>query len=114
VNRGEALSLVSKFDVSVGNLKDGMVIRNNFATGRAAQVLTETCDAAEATKALLQNGTVVVPATIERTQSTASRREEPIADPPSREVARSSSTPRPTPTITNHCRSHADASPRAA
>ena len=69
-NKGEALSLVSKFYVRVGSLNEGMVIRNNFATGEAARELTRGPNAAAATNALLHNQSVVVNAGVDRTDST--------------------------------------------
>lgn len=67
-NAGEALSLVSKFYVSVGS-KDGVSIRNNFATGEAARRLTRGTGGAPSVRALMHSPAVVVQATVDRSDS---------------------------------------------
>ena len=64
-NKGDALSLVSKFYVRVGSRDEGIIIRNNFATGNAARVLTRSKKAAAAVDALMQQQAVTAPATVE-------------------------------------------------
>ncbi len=64
-NKGESLSLVSKFYVRAGDFNDGVVIRNNFATGEAARLLTRGDNGAASIRALLHSEAVIVnPATV--------------------------------------------------
>lgn len=66
-NRGEALSLVSKFNVRVGT-SEGIVITNNFASGMAARNMTRSVGAPEAVSVLMHSAAIsVVPETGETT-----------------------------------------------
>ncbi len=58
-NQGESLSTISKFHVTA-DTKDGMVIKNNFATGMAARkLMKEPAGAAVAVAGLMHNTTVL-------------------------------------------------------
>ena len=59
-HKGEALSLVSMFDVGPGgpNVGDGISIRSTFASGMAARDWTETADAAANIKNLFARETL--------------------------------------------------------
>ena len=74
-NRGEALSLVSKFYVRVGTFSEGVVIRNNFATGEAARVLTQNGNAAAKVGKLIHNETLLVQPTVTVPRTKAARRQ---------------------------------------
>lgn len=58
-NEGEALSTISKFYVKAGT-QDGLVIKNNFATGMAARRLMREPVAAAVAVAGLMHGTTVL------------------------------------------------------
>jgi hypothetical protein len=66
-NQGDALSLVSKFYVRVGSRDEGIVIRNNFATGNAARLLTSTPEGRKAMSALMHNQVVTLSNTVDKT-----------------------------------------------
>ena len=59
-NKGEALSTISKFYVKAGT-KDGLVIKNNFATGMAARKLMQEPTSAAVAVAGLMHGPTGVP-----------------------------------------------------
>ncbi|MEQ1842977.1 MAG: hypothetical protein ABL994_21455 [Verrucomicrobiales bacterium] len=59
VNRGEALSLVSKFHVRVGSYSEGVTITNRFASGAAARRMTSTEGSSASLNALLHSDSVV-------------------------------------------------------
>ena len=58
-NEGEALSTISKFYVKAGT-QDGLVIKNNFATGMAARRLMKEPTSAAVAVAGLMHGTTVL------------------------------------------------------
>lgn len=58
-NRGEALSLVSKFNVRAGT-SEGIVITNNFASGMAARIVTRSVDSPEALNVLMHGAPIQV------------------------------------------------------
>ncbi len=106
-NKGEALSLISKFYVRAGGLNEGTVIRNNFATGEAARLLTRSNGMPASVRALVHGQAVVVPAVADdggrtapqmvaaRTETVKGRRTDPASVPPARVRART-----PTPKVT--------------
>jgi hypothetical protein len=120
-NAGEALSLVSKFYVSVGS-KDGVAIRNNFASGEAARRLTRGTGGAPSVRALMHSPAVIVKGTVDKSDSAtpAQAIDEEIARikrshtksssaPPARRetsaqttppLPKSPETPEPTPAVT--------------
>lgn len=59
-NRGEAVSLVSKFYVRVGEFDEGVKITHQFASGIAAQKMTASGRSAAAVNALLHSQPVIV------------------------------------------------------
>ena len=59
VNKGEALSLVSKFHVRVGSYAEGVTITNRFASGAAARKMTSTEGSSASLNALLHSDSVV-------------------------------------------------------
>jgi len=82
-NRGEALSLVSKFNVRAGT-SEGIVITNNFASGMAARNLTRSAGSPEAVSVLMHSAPISVVA--ETGETTAEGR--PGADVVTERVAR--------------------------
>lgn len=58
-NSGEALSLVSKFNVRSG-AKEGVVITNNFASGMAARTLTRSPGSADSLSVLMHSAPISV------------------------------------------------------
>jgi hypothetical protein len=58
-NKGDAVSLVSKFHVRVGTFSEGVRITNQFASGLAAEKLTASRDAAAAVNTVLHSEPVV-------------------------------------------------------
>lgn len=67
-NRGEALSLVSKFNVRAGT-SDGIVITNNFASGMAARIMTGSVRSPAALNVLLHGAPIEVSAATGETDS---------------------------------------------
>lgn len=61
-NRGEALSLVSKFNVRAGTA-EGIAITNNFASGMAARIMTHNGGPAESVNAVMHSAPIEVSAT---------------------------------------------------
>ena len=59
VNKGEALSLVSKFHVRVGSYAEGVTITNRFASGAAARRMTSTEGSSASLNALLHSDSVI-------------------------------------------------------
>ena len=59
-NSGEALSLVSKFNVRAGS-KDGVVITNNFASGIAARILTQNAGSPDSLNVLMHSAPIAAP-----------------------------------------------------
>jgi hypothetical protein len=74
VNQEEALSTISKFYVKAGT-RDGLVIRNNFATGMAARKLMKEPFPAAVAVAGLMHGTPVI---TDATGAVVNREGEPI------------------------------------
>ncbi len=60
-NEGEALSLVSKFNVRASG-RDGIVITNNFASGMAARTMTRSVGSPEALNVLMHTAPIFVTA----------------------------------------------------
>ena len=60
-NRGEALSLVSKFNVRAGT-GEGVTITNNFASGMAARLMTRSAGSPAALNVLLHGAPIAVSA----------------------------------------------------
>ena len=60
-NSGEALSLVSKFNVRAG-AHEGIVITNNFASGMAARIMTRSAGSPEALNVLMHSAPIPVTA----------------------------------------------------
>lgn len=58
-NSGEALSLVSKFNVRSG-AQEGVVITNNFASGMAARILTRSPGSADSLNVLMHSAPIPV------------------------------------------------------
>jgi hypothetical protein len=58
-NTGEALSLVSKFNVRAGT-SEGVVITNNFASGMAARIMTRSAGSPEALNVLMHSAPIEV------------------------------------------------------
>lgn len=67
-NSGEALSLVSKFNVRAG-AQDGMVITNNFASGMAARIMTRSAGSPEALNMLMHSAPISVSTTTGETNA---------------------------------------------
>jgi hypothetical protein len=65
-NSGEALSLVSKFNVRSG-AKEGVVITNNFASGMAARAMTRSAGSSDALSVLMHSAPIPVSTTDGRT-----------------------------------------------
>lgn len=65
-NLGEALSLVSKFNVRSG-AKEGVVIINNFASGMAARTLTRSPGSADSLSVLMHTAPIPVSTTTGKT-----------------------------------------------
>ena len=58
-NSGEALSLVSKFNVRAG-ANEGVVITNNFASGMAARIMTRSAGSPESLNVLMHSAPIPV------------------------------------------------------
>lgn len=58
-NEGEALSLVSKFNIQIG-AREGTVITNNFASGMAARILTQSAGSEEALNVMMHAAPISV------------------------------------------------------
>ena len=58
-NSGEALSLVSKFNVRAG-ANEGVVITNNFASGMAARIMTQSAGSPESLNVLMHSAPIPV------------------------------------------------------
>lgn len=65
-NAGEALSLVSKFNVRAG-ASDGVAITNNFASGMAARLMTRSVGSPDALNVLMHSAPISVSAETGRT-----------------------------------------------
>jgi hypothetical protein len=59
-NKGEALSIVSKFNVRVGTFSEGISITNSFASGEAARVMTGSPRSAAVLNTLLHTTPIEV------------------------------------------------------
>ena len=67
-NTGEALSLVSKFNVRAG-AKEGVVITNNFASGMAARIMTRSVGSPDSLNVLMHSAPIAVSAATGETSS---------------------------------------------
>jgi hypothetical protein len=94
-NAGEALSLVSKFNVRAGT-SEGIVITNNFASGVAARIMTDKVGAA-AVGALMHSPPITVHAdtgmTLETNEPVSKAVDEQIARIKSKEVSGADAPP---------------------
>lgn len=67
-NSGEALSLVSKFNVRAGR-EEGMTITNNFASGMAARIMTHSAGSPESLNVLMHSAPISVSSTTGETSA---------------------------------------------
>lgn len=78
-NSGEALSLVSKFNVRADS-KDGVVITNNFASGMAARIMTRSVGSPDSLNVLMHSAPIAVSPSTGKEESTGRPAAEVVND----------------------------------